>query len=505
MRVYIISLLLFFSLIMCGDCLGEEHLNFLEQEHLQERLNHIVKSSKLSQKVDNWLVLKAHPALEKPMNIVLDLPTCIAIAERYNPQLQISDSRRRYAEADMRQARSLLNFRVDVTGSYTYIDPTVQIVMPSTPPKASFQKLNGNVDTDFHQQNRQTPSTMNYQTINITVRDNFYSGIALTKTISTFGRLENRVYAADFFAKSRTADFLHTVNKLRFLVKQQYYIVLTQEALVRTARENLKLTSEQLEYTKQLKKEGIVPGLDVKQANLRNIRAKQSLINQENRYRQELCSLLSLLGIDSTRKDITIAPISLEPMLILKADDEEIFIKEAYQNRKDIKAAILMVEAYRKQLASAYSENNPQMNTLVKYEARTPNSFQWDHQWTAGLSVAVPVFDGGSLKANIDKAKENLLQSEKSLEQLKLDVKLEVIKSLLDYINALTQLESTRNEVENSTENYRIVELRYKNGIANRVELESALNDLINAKISNVCAVYNVYMAVARIEYNIGK
>ncbi|MCE1245435.1 MAG: TolC family protein [Firmicutes bacterium] len=409
-----------------------------------------------------------------------DLPTCLSIAEKNNIQLKLSDSRRKTAEADALQARIPLNVKMDFNAGYTYLNPTIQQTFPAVPPAQ--------------------PSV-----IDITTQDNYKANLTVTKTLTTFGRAENRIKAADLQSKAKVSDYEYSKSKIKFLVKQNYYYVLSQKGLADTASENLTLTGEQYDVAKKLNKEGVLPGFDVRQANLKTMVARQSFITQQNSYMKNTAAFLNLLGIDSARKDILLAPVSgiLEDMPFLK--DEQALINTAFENRDDIKSAVLLVESSRKHLASANASANPSVGLMAQYENHTKTAFSTQDQWTGMITLQIPVIDGGTKTAEVKKARENLFQAEQQLQQLKDDVKLDVIQSVLDYTDARCRYETSETEVTVAGENYKIALERYKSGISTNVELDSALNDLNSAKVRKINSIYSLQTAIAKLEYATGK
>jgi outer membrane protein len=439
------------------------------------------EAAKTPEKANTAVTMQVVEMSKKPeAPTVFDLASCLSIAEQNNIQLKLSESRKKTAQADAQLARTPLNTRVDFNAGYTNMNPTVQSTLPAIPPAS--------------------PTVMD-----ITTQNNYKANFTLNKVITTFGRVENKIKAADINAKSKDSDFEFSKSKIRFFVKQNYYYVLSQKGLSDTASENLTLTAEQYDVAKKLNSEGVLPGFDVKQANLKNMVARQSFISQQNKYLKDIASFLNLLGIDSARKDIILAPVA-EIMENKKMfEDEQALIAAAFENRDDIKAASLTVDATRKQLASANASANPSVNIMAQYENHTKTAFSTQELWTGMVALQIPILDGGVKSAEVKRATEGLYQAEQQLQQLKDDVKLEVIQALLDYADARSKYETTETEVSVAKENYTIALARYKNGISTNVELDSALNDLNSAKVRRINAVYGLQTAMAKIEYSTGR
>ncbi len=80
-----------------------------------------------------------------------------------------------------------------------------------------------------------------------------------------------------------------------------------------------------------------------------------------------------------------------------------------------------------------------------------------------------------------------------------------MIQAKLELEEAQSRYNSAEYELKTSTENYRLVEARYRNGITNNVELNQATLSLERARINLLNARHRVMTGRTYLEYAMGK
>ncbi|MFP4497653.1 MAG: TolC family protein, partial [Vulcanimicrobiota bacterium] len=300
-----------------------------------------------------------------PPESTLTLEQCIDIARQKNIRLKISESEARQANSEYYLSRSRLNPQLNIAGGYTYLNPLVEVRIPGAP-----------------------------VTLEPMVRHNYSASATLSKLITSFGYLENFISSAREMARAKEFAHRHNVNEILFMVKLRYFKVLNTRGMTKITREQIDLTTDQLKLARNMFDEGILPRLEVLEAELRRSRSRDSLAEAEKNYYSELASFLDLIGINPSRTDIKLVGNFIEIEGYNFPNRQEM-IEQALELRNDIQSARTLVLAVRKAYYGEMAGNNPQLRAMVKYENKTDTSFTNPEQWTAGVNLEIPIFDGG--------------------------------------------------------------------------------------------------------------
>ncbi len=405
--------------------------------------------------------------------IKLDLKKAIELAYANNTDLKVAKAKVEEAYGKYLQARSALNFKMDVVGSYTRIDPVAEAEFqldPRMPPKRI--KLGDN--------------------------NNWAAQVTLKKVITTFGKVEYAVAGAYLQVEVYKENYKAVKQQVKFNVKKSFYTVQKAEGLVKIAKEYVQIAKEQLKITEDMYKEGVVPRFEVLRAKLRLSKAKQNLIKAENGRDLAKSMLLKAIGIDvNTPVELICCDVSL-PKINTSIYDAQVI---AIRNRPEVKAAVLGCQSIQYMLESAKRYNSPILSFSSSYQRKTVSGFNVNGDtWTQMLVLSIPILDGGEGRGKIKQMKSQLDQVQQTLLGLYRGVKVEVKNALLTLKELDARLSSAKIELETAKEGYSIAMARYENGISTGVELDDAIAKLNAAKINYNNLIYDYVIAVARVE-----
>jgi outer membrane protein len=118
---------------------------------------------------------------------------------------------------------------------------------------------------------------------------------------------------------------------------------------------------------------------------------------------------------------------------------------------------------------------------LVNYENEPLNS-EWRTNWTVGVTLSLPIFDGLRRRAAVRSARADLVSARAQLAQVSEVSDVEVAQAHADVVASKTQLETSSRTVQQAQRAYQIAELRFQQGasthlelVDTRVQLEQAL------------------------------
>ena len=109
------------------------------------------------------------------------------------------------------------------------------------------------------------------------------------------------------------------------------------------------------------------------------------------------------------------------------------------------------------------------------------SSYSDDNQWTAGLTLSVPVFDGGSTSGNVRAAKAGLKSAEQALQEKEEQINADLADTWLALQNALETVSAGRANVQLARESLSYAESGYAEGVNTQIDVLQARTELTDA------------------------
>lgn len=334
---------------------------------------------------------------------------------------------------------------------------------------------------------------------------------------------------------------------LQILVsKQQLEVLLEQNAV----------TLEQVEQTKLSVEAGTLPEGDLYEIQATNANEQQQIQIARNDVKIARISLAQLLLLDDYKNfDIADEDYEIPITDILSKSPEEI-IKQAEEERFEIKLAQQDLAIAEKDIEIARSQYYPTLSGFINYNTREsdrkrsvstgidPNNptqqigvvegtnqavvqpnFAFesiaardfiDQLWrndglSYGIQLNVPIFNGFQTRNNVERRKVNAKRAEFQLEQTKLDLESNVYQAYVDAQGAAKSFEAAQKSVDAQRIAYDYAKERYDVGMSNAFDLSqskfrltNAENNLINAKYDYIfrLKVLELYFGIRVVEYN---
>ncbi|MEF3255867.1 MAG: TolC family protein, partial [Deferribacterales bacterium] len=120
----------------------------------------------------------------------------------------------------------------------------------------------------------------------------------------------------------------------------------------------------------------------------------------------------------------------------------------------------------------------------------------------AGVSFKL---DWGKPFSNIKSKKEEIYSYENLIREKKLEVKLSALKAFSDYQIAMQQYKVSLSQVEESEEFYRVMKLKYQNGLISNTDLLSSELTMTNSNMQLKKSFYDILRKLYKLEYEIAQ
>ena len=271
-------------------------------------------------------------------------------------------------------------------------------------------------------------------------------------------------------------------------VARGYLASIKADADVETAKANVTLSQAVLTQAENHKKAGTGTGIEVTRAKVQLSNDQQRLLVAGNDRRRAYLQLLRVMGLRlDTEVQLTDA-LHYEPVDAGTLADAR---AKALKERPDYRAQQEREANARLQASATKMERLPTLAAFGDYGSIGTSLNNALPTRTIGISLRVPVFDGGRRDARraetASQYRAETVRTNDLKEQIELDVRL-----------ALDSLQSADDEVKVAREGLELSEnelaqarRRYEAGVANSLEVTDAQTRLERARDNQTAALYN--------------
>ena len=297
------------------------------------------------------------------------------------------------------------------------------------------------------------------------------------------------------------------VQDVIYNVIEAYYTLLSLESQKTAALETELLAQETYKAASLKYKIGVVPLVDELKSKSSYSEYRLERIKVENEIKKQNATLNNLLNLEPTytlyieNPEINIKKIN---------NDIDYYIKEAKNNRYDLKSLISTKEQAMSELKVAKKDRYPTINLNGSVNGTrdlTKNTTNEENIINTNLSVSldIPLFTGFSITNNIKKQEETIKKIEVQIKQKEKDISNEVWNAYQDFNTNQVSYFIAKDLLETATENAKVSLGMYKNGKASILDVLDAQNQLQTAKVNFINSKYNWLIYRMKLLKTIGK
>ena len=323
------------------------------------------------------------------------------------------------------------------------------------------------------------------------------------QTLYDAGATLNLVEGARQTIKAQEYDVKKTTLDIILNIKSAVYEVVKRSDLLDVAKSSLISAKKHLEQAKALYSEGLSPRSDVIKAEVQVSNARLDVINAENAILLAKANLATAMGLSVTANFEVKAEgtISQTPLLPTLSDA----ITHAYEWRPEIRGIRARIDSAQANIKQMESGLYPSLSLDASYGWQKSTFVPDDKKWGVGLTVSIPIFEQLITRSKINQAAANLNGIKATEFQTLRNVELEVQQAYLSLKEAIERYDVTKKSLEQSEEDMRVSEGRYKEGIGNILEVIDAQTALTRARTNNVVVLYDIVSAGAKLDRATGK
>jgi outer membrane protein TolC len=314
------------------------------------------------------------------------------------------------------------------------------------------------------------------------------------------------VRAAEHFGDLQKAFSRLELARLRqqtaFNVRNAYYNLLRAQAFVTVDESAVADSQELLRVTQAQKNAGVASEYDVLRAQTQLDNNVQALISARNQVALSKNAFANTLGIDpSTPIEPQEQPVPPMPALT-----EEPLIQQAFNQRPEFLEANVNLLKAQTNIRLSRRNLEPYLNAGINgnYNA-TPSAFAADKATgNIGLTLTVPLYDGGATKAAVDQARSDERTAQVQRDQFIRGIKAEVQQSILAVQDASQRVQAISLTVTEAKEALRLAGVRFRAGVGTQLDVNDAQTALVQAQTNQVNAQYDYLGSLARLSLAVG-
>lgn len=313
------------------------------------------------------------------------------------------------------------------------------------------------------------------------VQEQFFSRIGVEIPLFTGLRQINSIKAQKKFVSASEDELKQITSEVLYKAKEIYFNLYLSYQVLKLVEANIEFLERQKENAENFFKNGLLQKNDVLKIDIALTQAQVKFYEQENLINNLNLSLCQVLNLNLQSKIIPVFEINE----LIKVEDQENFLSP---ERPEISALKNIIQANEYLKKVNYGSLFPNLFFSAGYDYAKPNpkyfpvKNEWKHSWDVNLVMQFTLWDW-LLPLNRSKQNELIIkQAEFQLTQLikKTEIERNDLNNRIQ--TEKKKIELTSKEFDYADENLRIVENKFKEGLATVTDLLDANRQKIEAE-----------------------
>ncbi len=411
-----------------------------------------------------------------------DFDTFLGTVKQHNKDLRLASQEKKMADLQQKEALSGALPSVGLEAGYTrnLSDYYMYFDMSALDPSAS-----GVVKAPIKRNNELSSSIGLQQTLYSSEVKN------AIKASRQYSQLTDFAYEAT--EQSVVSNAKKLFFQCLFLEKVKDITIAAEQ----NAQENFDIM--QLKYDN-----GQVSEFELLQAETRWRSAIPDVQQAERNCKLAMNNLKNMAGID-INQDITLTgSLDHTPEM-----PERIAMEHVFGARPDFQALSWQKELLKTNLDAAKGAYQPKVTGTLAYSYSSQSDkmelAEENNLWFVGVNISMPIYTGGYIKSQIEKASVELKKTNIEIEKNKETISTDVVNAYLRLEEADLRIESAKSTLETAEKAFRIAEATTRDGLTTQLQLKDARLAFDQAKIHYYAAIFDYLAAYFDWEYALGK
>jgi outer membrane protein TolC len=321
------------------------------------------------------------------------------------------------------------------------------------------------------------------------------------------GRTGAAMRIAREFRQVARLGLVEQTAEIELQVRTAYVNALLAQEIAASAQQALEQAEAFLAQERLRLSAGRASELEVLRAEVSRDNLRPQLVQAQNAAELSLLNLKRLVDVPLD------APVALTTALDVPSAEalaQPVLAAEALARRASVAQAERQVTIAEQGIRIARGAFLPNVSFSMNYGRllypSTPVDFSgdWRTDWTAGVTVQIPIMSGGQRTAELQQARIEAEQARIQLAQLREGVQLQYTQAAGERERARTAIVARQSTVQAAQRVYDLTVLRYGQGLATQLEVSQARLELLQARTNLAQAVADFLNADASVLRAVG-
>jgi outer membrane protein TolC len=280
-----------------------------------------------------------------------------------------------------------------------------------------------------------------------------------------------------------------TKNDTMATVALNYLEVLRNHETVAARTANVELYKELVAYMKSRQSGGMATGLDIARLETQLENERQRLELARSDVERTKLILTNALGITFDAKLILTDELKTpeEPV-----PTQDLAQQVAFAKRPELKAQGQRLQVSTLMLSSVKGERLPSLQADGNYGLIGNQVDATLSTYTVGVTLSVPIFDGGQREGRIGESRSRLLQEEIKMDMVTRQITMELREALVTLTSAKEQLRIAKDGLKAALTEVQLARERVRVLSSNTLELSNSLFSLVRARDNMIDGLFRV-------------
>jgi len=334
--------------------------------------------------------------------------------------------------------------------------------------------------------------------------------LVLGMPLFTGGRIINEIGAAELLERAATHRLARTKGELAFNVSSTFYAILGQRRVIESLEFSRKALAEHRKRVQDLITVQKAARVDLLRTEVRLADLEQRLVREWNTLAIQQRALANLMGIPEEGPSLDVAGELERPDAPAELSGD---VAVALAQRDDYEAGRRELEAQAKRVDAARAGHWPTVALDAAYGGRwaardvnrQPGASNSEDVGSVGVSVSIPLFEGGRIEAGVRREKARLASTQESLRKLQLQIGLDVQTAVLNVNSSVERVRATEKAIEQARESLRIEREKYELGKGSITDVLDAQSALLESETNYARALAEYHTALAQYRLAMGE
>ena len=437
----------------------------------------------------------------------ISLDESISLAKQNNKDLLSSKEDLQKAEQTYYQVRANIYPQLNVVGAYslnkTYLPdsaivPPVDLSLGLDPNTASVN--------DYYLANVMSGALNSLVPSSPMEEGSMALSLQMQQVLFTGGKLNYGIKTADIYRNIQQLNYQLKEQDIILKTTQMFYSCLLAEKFVNVQEAALETARHHLARVEAFANEGLVSDFDVMRARLEVAKLEPQLMQAQNSRDLALSAFRTQIGVN----DPTIVPegnLVLPPKLDITLDEA---LTQGLENRIEltmVKKGTEVADLQLKTEKAGYFPNLALQASAALYTKADEYAIEGDDfgtNYSIGLGISFPLFNGFATKAKVNSAKSSYRQSQYQEQKYEDLIRLEITQNYQKLRHAEKNYLVQEENMKIAERSLQLAQLRYENQVGIQLEVFDAQTTLSAIQLQYFQSIYEVISATRELQKSLG-